>query len=266
MRLLGLALRENGVVWTALLGVYLATSRMADAAFRRADRRRARLGLPGLNSRRLNREIWSRWDWGRRGEEWTYGAGWKQGIVKRALEPLVAPGARVLEIGPGAGRWTEMLLGRAGSVVAVDLSATAVEACRARFGERADLELVVNDGASLSCLADRSVDAVWSFDVFVHLNAVDVERYLDELRRVLRPGGRAAIHHGTRAGATGGWRSDLTGERIDRALRERGFLLTGRLAGWSDATGSHAVGYPGDVISLFELAAEGEAKGALAGA
>ena len=54
-------------------------------------------------------------------------------------------------------------------------------------------------------ILDACVDRVWSFDVFVHTLAEDIEPYVAEITRVLKPGGRAIIHH-ARDGQHIGWR------------------------------------------------------------
>lgn len=64
----------------------------------------------------------------------------------RIAEALRAPeGARVLEIGPGGGALTEHLLEREWHVTAVELDEELADALEARWGERADLEVVRRD-------------------------------------------------------------------------------------------------------------------------
>ena len=57
----------------------------------------------------VNKERWGGWDWSRHGEEWTVSAEWKQALIADVLFPTIPEGGTVLEIGPGAGRWTEVL-------------------------------------------------------------------------------------------------------------------------------------------------------------
>ena len=44
-------------------------------------------------------------------------------------------------------------------------------------------------------IADKSIDFVFSFDVFVHIKRDVVEEYLREFHRTLKIGGRGFIHH-----------------------------------------------------------------------
>jgi cyclopropane fatty-acyl-phospholipid synthase-like methyltransferase len=45
-------------------------------------------------------------------------------------------------------------------------------------------------------IAEASVDLVFTFDVFVHLEPEGIGAYLHEIERVLRPGGTAVVHYG----------------------------------------------------------------------
>jgi hypothetical protein len=62
-------------------------------------------GLVPPNTVEANLELWSRYDWSRKGEEWTLSDEWKESLVKHVMEPNIPEGCRVLEIGPGMGRW-----------------------------------------------------------------------------------------------------------------------------------------------------------------
>src|SRR5699024_9010311 len=101
----------------------------------------------------------------------------------------------LLEIGPGAGRFTETLLEKCRRLIAVDTSASMLELLVERFEGDPRLEPVHSDGTGLPGVADASVDAAFSYGVFVHLQHWDIYNYLTELNRVLKPGGRAVIQH-----------------------------------------------------------------------
>jgi len=53
---------------------------------------------------------------------------------------------------------------------------------------------LITDGA-LSFIENNSVDYIWSYDVFVHINPTDVEKYIIEFSRILKPHGYGIIHH-----------------------------------------------------------------------
>lgn len=253
-RIAWLALRENGPVWCALLGTYYAASALADAAHGRMHRIRDRRGVPGLNSVSLNRAIWDAWDWSGKGEEWTQSPEWKDSCIRCVLERYVPQGGRLLEIGPGGGRWTESLIRRADEYVGIDVSASAVETCRERFRGVPSAAFLVGSGQDLAGVPDASIDSIWSFDVFVHINESTVARYLSEFVRVMRAGAIAVIHHGSAGGSAGGWRSDLTRERMHALIAERPLKIDQCIDGWFENGQRYDVAGYQDVITVFQRA------------
>lgn len=252
---LRLLLRENGWRWTGLFALVQGVRRLhpdwsEPFQVRLADFER-RHDLQGINSRTLNRHLWDHWDWARGGEEWTPSQAWKDSLVTYLLIPHIPEGGAILEIGPGGGRWTEHLLPRAERLIAVDISTACVEQCRQRFGDRPQAEFRINDGQSLPGVADASVDTVWSFDVFVHIAPEDTGRYLLEIARVLRPGGRGIIHHPAVGGDRGGFRSATTRGSFERQLADAGLRVVDQLDQWGPET-HHGVRHFGDVVTIFE--------------
>src|SRR5262245_37939270 len=117
-----------------------------------------------MPTRDENRRMWGEvWDWSKLGEEWTpEWEPWKGVILKYTLERWLGRGLRILEIGPGGGRWTEELLRyEPKSIALVDLVPNTLELCKARFGNDPRIQTFVNDGSSLDFLADASIDFVW---------------------------------------------------------------------------------------------------------
>lgn len=160
-------------------------------------------GSAPLGSIRWNKEQWDDPDrWYDNGDNWTFHADacgqpyakWKQSLIDTFLEPYLGPEVDVIEIGPGHGRWTEFIVGRSHSLTLIDLSVSCIDVCRARFLCYPEASFIANDGRSLP-VADASVDLIWSFGSFVHIDPQDIDAYLAEFRRVLRPGGRFVIHH-----------------------------------------------------------------------
>ena len=93
------------------------------------------------------------------------------------------------------GDWSVVLAPRADRLVLVDVAQRVLDLSRERLGPLDTVSYVLSSGADLPGVEDGSVDAVWSFDVFVHVAPLDQVGYLGEIARVLRPSGVAAIHH-----------------------------------------------------------------------
>jgi ubiquinone/menaquinone biosynthesis C-methylase UbiE len=105
----------------------------------------------------------------------------------------VAQNMRVLDIATGTGLAAAAALaavGPTGHVTAADLSSAMVEKARGRLGNAPNVSVAVEDGQALS-FPDGSFDAVICSLGLMFFP--DPARGLAEFRRVLRPGGRAAV-------------------------------------------------------------------------
>lgn len=244
-------LRENGILWTSLLGIYYTSSAIAERSFAAMDARRKKLGLPGLNSASLNKKIWEAWDWNAEGEEWTPSPEWKESVIRHILRRHMPEGGTLVEIGPGGGRWTETLLEVGGRVVAVDISEECLRVCRERFSGQDHISFVLTPGNELPGIDDDGIDAIWSFDVFVHINRAEVEDYAKEFARVLKPGGTGVLHHGTTGGRSGGWRSNMTAEAMVEVLEGAGLEVVDQFTQWTDEGREFDAGLYEDAVTVF---------------
>jgi len=203
-----------------------------------------------------NRDVWTGWDWSARGNEWNDGAdptAWKENLIHDVLLETIPEGGVVLEIGPGGGRWSEVLQPRADRLVLVDVTERALDLCRERFAGAPNVEYILTEGGTLPTVPDGSVDSIWSFDVFVHIAPMDVASYLVEIARVLRPGGIALIHHSGRFSRSSGWRSPMTARLFENLSRERGLVVERQFDSWAD--GRFGVRTNGDVITVLRAPA-----------
>jgi len=108
-------------------------------------------------------------------------------VVERLRAELELPaGARVLDLGAGTGKLTRALLSGGLDVVAVEPQ----ESLRALLTRAVGAERVLAGLAEEIPLDDRSVAAVTVADAF---HWFDPPRALQEIRRVLRPGGGLAV-------------------------------------------------------------------------
>jgi len=246
----------NGVTWTSLVVVYAACRTVnkdlrlpfLDRRIRAIERRR---GIPGMGAGEIQVLIWDSWEWeADGGEKWSESESWKDSVIREVLRPRVTEGSDVLEIGPGAGRWTATLAELAGSLTLVDISSRCIEICRERFGHLENVSFHVTSGSDLSFVDSDRIDLVWSFDVFVHLALSDIEAYVYEFARILRPGGQAVVHHAAGGGVQGGWRSALTREEFTEMAVGAGFIVAEQFDSWGDM-GEFAVPEKGDLVSVI---------------
>ena len=107
------------------------------------------------------------------------------GFVEQICRHLGTGKPRILDVGCGTGANLQMLADF-GTAEGVDVSAEALDFCRAR-----GLDKVKQGAAEALPYADASFDLVTGLDVVEHLD--DDVAGLREMRRVLRPGGRALL-------------------------------------------------------------------------
>jgi SAM-dependent methyltransferase len=236
---------EYGVMWTLLYAmrrVVLGGVTVLDGWLINIERHRVIAGPESISSRyhtiAENRETWDTWDWSAEGEEWTDDARmylgvdpstWKATVVERLIDSVIPPGSVVVEIGPGAGRWTKHLLPHASRLILADISAACLDMCRHRFGDDGSVEYRLIEDCTLPFIPDDSIDVIWSYEVFVHINPSDTATYVGEFARVLRPGGRVIVHHsGTYSDAKAAklaYRSAVSAELFARLARDNHLVL-----------------------------------------
>jgi ubiquinone/menaquinone biosynthesis C-methylase UbiE len=111
----------------------------------------------------------------------------------------LAPGMRAVDIATGTGLAAESAaaaVGASGHVIATDISPAMLDRARERLGALPNVAFSIEDGQDLR-LPSESFDAVLcNMGLMYFPNPV---RGLSEFRRVLRPGGRAAVSAFTRA-------------------------------------------------------------------
>ncbi len=139
--------------------------------------------------------------------------------VRYAWAAEIAAGRRVLDAGCGAGWGTALLARGAAEAVGVDFSPPAILAARELRGERA--RFLVGDLRDLP-LEDAEFDCAVCFEALTHL--AEPEGALDELRRVLRPGGVLCVSAPNPAVYPAGnplQLSEVPPAELARLLRER---------------------------------------------
>jgi SAM-dependent methyltransferase len=115
---------------------------------------------------------------------------WRQ-IVEETILPMalrdVDLGDRVLEVGPGPGFTTDVLMTRVAHLTAVELDADLAGALAARLAGT-NVDVVLGDATALE-FPDHHFSGAASFNMLHHIEAdEDQKRVFAELARVLRPG------------------------------------------------------------------------------
>jgi len=233
-KLFRLHLRINGLRWTLMFSirhVMVELSRVTGSAMRRLEQKH---NLPGSHSVAENELKWNHYSWERGENEWTQSEEWKTSLIEHVMLKNIPRDHVVLEIGPGFGRWTRKLIEISRHLVVVDVTEKCIAHCKKLFADKNNVEFHVNDGRSLAVVADNSVDYVWSFDVFVHIEPPDIENYLREFRRILKKDGAVIIHHGIAGKTDLSWRSSLTLQVFSELLEKHNFTLQKQFDTWGE--------------------------------
>jgi hypothetical protein len=114
-------------------------------------------------------------------------------VLDKYLRPYVDPRHTALEIGPGGGRWTRRLVGFR-HLYLVDYYTQLLDEAQRAVGKRKNITFIKNNGADFPGVPENSIDFLFSFGVFVHLDFPIVETYLDNIRPIIKPGGNVVIH------------------------------------------------------------------------
>jgi len=110
--------------------------------------------------------------------------------LRFALRELAPdPSKRILDLGAGLGVASVILAERGAESIALDSAPNRVEALRKLSGTPGKITPIVGTAESLP-LDDASVDAVFTRSVLIHTKLPEA---LAEIRRVLKPGGRAVF-------------------------------------------------------------------------
>ncbi len=129
--------------------------------------------------------------------------------VARAVAERVPPGGRVLEVAPGPGYLAIEIAKSGRQVAALDISKSFVRMAREN-ASRAGVAIDVRHGnAAAMPFADASFDLVVCMAAFKNFS--DPVGALDEMHRVLKPGGQASIYD---------LRKDAALEDIDAGIRD----------------------------------------------
>ena len=148
-------------------------------------------------------------------------------IKERYVLPYVNRQHTALEIGSGGGRWTRYLLGFE-TLYAVDYHQELLDELKRNFGRHPHIRFVKNHGTDFPGIDQHSIDYLFSFGTFVHLDFHLIEAYLLAIRSIIKPEGNVVIQYSDKrkvmAQINEGF-SDNTPEQMREAVRQAGYRI-----------------------------------------
>jgi SAM-dependent methyltransferase len=220
---LSLSFKENGFLWTILYLLKRITGwNMFSEKLKSLEQKKK---YPGWNSVNQNRLTWNNWNWNELGEEWTKSQGWKDKLVTEIIQKLIPENSSIIEIGPGGGRWSEHLLKKASVLDLVDISEKCLDLCRQRFGNNFSIRYNLINEVKFNFVESKSVDVVFSYDVFVHIDKAQITQYFTEFERVLKNTGRIILHYSKVGDKFGEYRSRFTSDDMNEILQRLNLKL-----------------------------------------
>lgn len=181
-----------------------------------------------LNRQRWgNEQLWSERD--RYGYQWAGGVLQCHSSLARLTDRFLRPylneryDLKILELAPGAGRFTFELIRYAAYLDLLDMNEACLNICRSRLSY---LPLPVrffrNDGQSCDILEDHDYDLIASFDSMVHVHPDIIAGYVRQLGVRLKSGGILWLDHSGKGPRETGHRTDMTPEKMATFAAEAG--------------------------------------------
>lgn len=181
-----------------------------------------------LEPRYNPKTVWNEYskDWEKQNPKENYlGEEWKDPrdeIRKKFVDPFLIKEKKMisLEIGPGGGKWTEVLLELSEQVFCVDISQEMLDRVKTRFPKNAALKILRTDGITLSGIPKNCLHFFFSYDTFVHLEPRDIYNYLKQIYSLMKPGAIGVVHY-SNVLSKDGWKKLVASIYPDNLLNRR---------------------------------------------
>src|SRR5712664_1867390 len=160
-----------------------------------------------------------------------------------------------LELGCGVGRMTHSFARRFKRVYALDISVEMLQRARKIHLDRSNILWLLSNGADLACVKSNSFDFAFSYRVLQHLpKEALTRRYVEEMLRVLRPGGAFLFQFNGGFAATMNLRGRIAWGMVD-LLWSMHLLSASRLTARAFGFDPHAAGksWRGAAISADKI-------------
>ena len=138
--------------------------------------------------------------WSPRGEGDTLGDEWappEEGvadIIEDWVWPHVTPESTAAEIGVGGGRIARLVAPKVRELWCFDISSMMLKQAQRALRDQPNVRFGHLKEPRLPAELTGALDFIYSFDVFVHIDLHTMWKYVQEVSRVLKPGGRAFLH------------------------------------------------------------------------
>lgn len=109
------------------------------------------------------------------------------------LMPYISDSSNVLEIGVGGGRWTRYML-ESKHVYAVDYHVELLEELKLNYNF-ANMSFVLNNGDDFPGIQHKSIDFIFSFGTFVHIDINIIDTYLSNIKPLLKDGASVVLQY-----------------------------------------------------------------------
>ena len=115
-------------------------------------------------------------------------------LIEQYIYPYITKTSTVGEIGVGGGRIASKISSHVKKLYCFDISEPMLERAKNALSNYSNINYILLTEASLPESLSSSLDFIYSFDVFVHLDLHTIWKYFLEIRRILKPGGKAFLH------------------------------------------------------------------------
>ena len=148
-------------------------------------------------------------------------------VAEKYLHPYLngRKNLTILEIAPGAGRFTTELVRLSHDLHLVDLNPACIRLCRERFRYYPQVQYHLNDGQSLSSVSESTFDLIACYDAAVHMAPEVIRRYVAESAAKLKPGGVLWVDHSGKGEKHEGHRTNMTDARMREFAAEAGLAI-----------------------------------------
>lgn len=114
-------------------------------------------------------------------------------VKEHFILPYISKEANVLEIGPGGGRWTRYMLASK-LLVVIDYHQELLDELKLNFNGK-NMIFVKNNGDDFPNIKENSIDFLFSFGTFVHLDIEIIDRYLKNMYRIIKNSSNVVIQY-----------------------------------------------------------------------